>query len=101
MTKMSDNIRDIAANLDAISFGRGGIRISLTHAEPHAIAAYMMVCIGRGINTSETLRSMLERRGARLPHSIIRLILDVYDGRDKRSSLWYSDSAGEYRLLPD
>ena len=99
MSSISFSIRSAAASLSPMLQHEPGVRPNFQGADHVTTAAIMAVVIGRGINTAAGIFTYLDGRQSKFDRPTVQFLLDVFDGRDRRQSLWTKDAAGRYRLL--
>lgn len=99
MTNITSSIRESARLIAPMLRHEPGIGVNLKAADMTVALAVIYNLIGKGIRGEEAIADYLIDREFSYDRDAIRFLLNTYDGRDARHSLWVRDKTGSYSLL--
>ncbi|MEL0154123.1 hypothetical protein [Sphingopyxis sp.] len=94
-----DYVRErLAAASGAMEF-EPDIMMDLSQIEFGSLPVVLAALIGRGNRNEDEIRAFLASRNCRYEWEMVELVLDHFEGRNRKSCLWSVDNAGTYRLI--
>ena len=99
MTTIASSVREAAHLIAPMLRYEPGIAINLRDADLTIALALIYSLIEKGVRTADTIASYLLKRELKYDRDTIQFLLNSYDGRDRRHSLWTRDKTGRYSLL--
>ncbi len=94
-----DYVRErLAAASGAIEF-EPDVMLDLSSLEFGSLPVLLAAVIGRGNRDKHSIQGFLNYRNCPYKWEIIEFVLDYFEGKSTKSSLWSVDKAGIYHLI--